>query len=45
MQKKSDLKGVTGINTTKFAEMIDLARLKSDADDIDFNKLKLFLLI
>ena len=43
--KKSDLKGVTGIDTTKFTEMIDLASLKSDADDINFNKLKLFLLI
>ena len=35
---KSDLKGLTGIDTLKFAEKADLATLKSKVDKIDVDK-------
>ena len=37
---KSDLKGLTGIDTLKFAEKADLATLKSKVDKIDVDKPK-----
>ena len=36
---KSDLKMVTSIHTLEFAKKTDLASLKSDIDDLDFEKL------
>ena len=37
---KSDLKSETGIDTSKFAKKLDLARLKLDVDKLDIDKLK-----
>ena len=37
---KSDLKGATDINTSKFAKKSNFAKLKSDVDDFDIDKLK-----
>ena len=37
---KFELKGLTGINTSKFAKKTDLANLKSDVDDLHIDKLK-----
>ena len=37
---KADLKNAAGVNSSKFANRIDLARLKSDVDKLDINKLK-----
>ena len=37
---KSDLKGVTGIDTSKFGKRFDLANLKLDVNDLDIDKLK-----
>ena len=37
---KSDLKGITGINTSKFAKEVDLANLKSNIDKLDIAKLE-----
>ena len=38
MQKKTDLKNATGVDTSFFAKMIDLANLKPDADKLDIDK-------
>ena len=40
---KSDLKNATGIDTLKFVKEVDLASLKSDADKLDTNKVKIVL--
>ena len=32
MQRKSDLKNVTGVDTSKFAKKVNLGNLKSDVD-------------
>ena len=37
---KADLKNVTGAETSKFAKEVDLAKLKSNADKLDTDKLK-----
>ena len=37
---KTDLKNVTGIDTSSFAKKNDLANLKSDVDKLDVDKLK-----
>ena len=37
---KSDLKDVTGADTSDFAEKTDLDNLKSDVDKLDFDKWK-----
>ena len=37
---KTNLKNVTGVDTSKFAKKIDLANLKSDLDKLDIDKLK-----
>ena len=37
---KADLKDATGVDTTKFAEKVDLASLKSNGDKLDIDKLK-----
>ena len=40
MQKKSDLKGVTGANTSNLAVREDLSSLKARIDKLDVDKLK-----
>ena len=35
-----DLKNVTGVDTSKFAKMFDLANLKSNVDKLDIDELK-----
>ena len=37
---KADLKNATGVDTSCFAKMVDLANLKSDVDKLDIDKLK-----
>ena len=37
---KVDLKNATGVDTSKFAKMVDLARLKSDVDKLGTDKLE-----
>ena len=37
---KADLQNPTGIDTLSFAKMVDLASLKSNADQLVFDKLK-----
>ena len=37
---KADLKNSTGVDTSKFAEKVDLANLKSNVDKLDIDKLK-----
>ena len=37
---KADLKNVIGVDTSKFAEKVDLTNLKSDVDELDIDKLK-----
>ena len=37
---KSDLKNVTGVDTSDFAKKTDLANLKSDVDKLDIEKSK-----
>ena len=37
---KADLKSATGVDTSKFAKMVDLPSLKSNVDKLDINKLK-----
>ena len=37
---KADLKNVTGADTLKFAEEVNLANLKPDVDKLDVDKLK-----
>ena len=39
-EQKQILKNATGIDPLIFAKMVDLANLKSDADKLDFDKLK-----
>ena len=39
-EQKQILKNATGIDPLIFAKMVDLANLKSDADNLDFDKLK-----
>ena len=38
---KADLKNANGVDTSKFAKEIDLASLKSNADKLDIDKLKI----
>ena len=40
MQKKSDLKNATNVDTSKFAKKVDLANIKSDIEILDIDKLK-----
>ena len=37
---KADLKNATGVNTSKFAKMVDLANLKSNVDKLDIYETK-----
>ena len=37
---KSALRNATGVDTSKFAKMVDLASLKSNVDKLDIDKLK-----
>ena len=37
---KVDLKNATDVDTSKLAQKVDLANLKSDVDKLDINKLK-----
>ena len=37
---KADLKNAAGVDTSKFAKMVDLASLKSDVDKLDIAKFK-----
>ena len=39
MQKKTDLKNATGIDTCKLAAKYDLVSLKAEADKLDIEKL------
>ena len=41
MQKKTDLKNATGVDTSDFAKQTDLANLKSNVDKLDVDKLEL----
>ena len=36
---ETDLKIATGVDTSKFAKKVDLAKLKSDVDKLDIDKL------
>ena len=38
--KKVDLKNATGVDTSKFAEKVDLASLKCEVDKLDIDKLE-----
>ena len=38
---KTDLKNATGIDTSSFAEKVNLANLKSNVDKLDIDKLKI----
>ena len=40
MQKKSDLKNATGVDTSQFAKKADLASLKSDVEKLDIDELE-----
>ena len=40
MQKMSDLKNATGVDTSSHAKKADLANLKSDVDKLDIEELK-----
>ena len=40
IQIKSDVKNITGIDTSKFSKIISLASLKSKVDELDIDKLK-----
>ena len=42
---KTDLKNVTGVDTSFFGKKVDLANLKSDEDKLDIDKLKIYQLI
>ena len=37
---KADLKIATGADTSKYAKKVELAKLKSDVDKLDIDKLK-----
>ena len=37
---KAELKNATGVDTLKFAKKVDLANLKSNADELDVDKFK-----
>ena len=37
---KAELKNATGVDTSKFAKKVDLANLKSNADELDVDKFK-----
>ena len=37
---KADLKNATGVDTSKFAQKVDLSNLKSNVDKLDVDKLK-----
>ena len=37
---KADLKNLAGVDTSKFAEKVDLSSLKSNLDKLDIDKLK-----
>ena len=37
---KADLKNATGVDTSKFAEKVNLANLKSNVDKLDTDKIK-----
>ena len=37
---KTDLKNATGVDTSSFAKKTDLAKLKSDVEKLDIDKLK-----
>ena len=39
---KSDLKNATGVDTSKFVIKVDLGSLKSSADKLDIDKLKMY---
>ena len=39
---KSDVKNVTGVNTSDFTKRADLASLKSEADEVDVDKLEMY---
>ena len=39
---KTDFKNATEIDTSSFAKKVDLASLKSDLDNLDIDKLKIF---
>lgn len=39
-ETKSDLKGVTGIDTLKFSKKTDLASIKSNVDRLDLDELE-----
>ena len=38
--RKAVLKDATGVDTSKFSKKIDIAKLKSDVDKLDVDKLK-----
>ena len=40
---KGDLKNATCVDTSKFAEKVDLASLKSESDKLDIGKLEIIL--
>ena len=40
IQIKSDVKNITGVDTSKFSKIISLASLKSKVDELDIDKLK-----
>ena len=40
IQQKADLKNETGVDTSKFANNVNLASLKSNVDKLDIDKLK-----
>ena len=42
---ETDFKNATGVDESKFAKKVDFANLKSNADKLDIDKLKMFQLI
>ena len=42
---KTNLRNATGADTSKFAKKVNLASLKSNVDNLDIGKLKLYQLI
>ena len=42
---KADLKNATGVDTSKFANKVDSANVKSNVDRLDSDKLKIYQVV
>ena len=42
---KTDLRNATAVETSRFAEKVDLASLKREVDQLDIDKLEKYLLV